>query len=132
MSDLETVGARIWSLLEPYRGELESATIYGMPSVRWPGAKAHDYFAAVRAGKTYISLYLLVADTYPDALAGTTDALLRRRSGKAAFTFPRLDEAMARDLEALLARLYERYRADHAADVTTRPEPQLPVRPRGS
>lgn len=115
MSDLEAVEARIWSLLEPYRGELESATIYGMPSLRWPGAKAHDYFAAVRAGKNYISLYLLVADTYPDALAGTTDALLQRRSGKAAFTFPRLDDDMARALDELLARLYERYRADRAA-----------------
>ena len=115
MSDLEAVETRVWSLLEPYRGELEPATIYGMPSLRWPGAKAHDYFAAVRAGKNFISLYLLVADTYPDALVGTSDALLRRRSGKAAFTFPRLDDATARDLEALLSRLYERYRADHAA-----------------
>jgi hypothetical protein len=115
MADLEAVEARIWSLLEPYRGELESATIYGMPSVRWPGAKAHDYFAAVRAGKNFVSLYLLVADTYPDALAGTPDALLKRRSGKAAFTFPRLDDDMAQALEGLLARLYARYRADHAA-----------------
>jgi len=58
MSDLEAVEARIWSLLEPYRGELESATIYGMPSLRWPGAKAHDYFAAVKPGKSFVSLYL--------------------------------------------------------------------------
>lgn len=50
MADVEGVGAQIWSLLEPYRGELESATIYGMPSLRWRGAKAHDYFAAVRPG----------------------------------------------------------------------------------
>lgn len=114
MVDLETVEARIWSLLEPYRGELESATIYGMPSLRWPGAKAHDYFAAVRAGKSYVSLYLLVADTFPDALEGMPQALLERRSGKAAFTFPHLDDEMARDLAALLTRLYERYRADHA------------------
>jgi hypothetical protein len=115
MSDLESVEARIWSLLERYRGELEPATIYGMPSLRWPGAKAHDYFAAVKAGKKFISLYLLVADTYPDAMAGTPDALLRRRTGKAAFTFPRLDDDTVRDLEHLLARLYERYRADHAS-----------------
>jgi hypothetical protein len=115
MADLEAVEARIWSLLEPYRSELESATIYGMPSLRWPGAKAHDYFAAVRAGKNFVSLYLLVADTYPDALAGTPDALLKRRSGKAAFTFPRLDDDMTRALEELLARLYERYRTAHAA-----------------
>jgi hypothetical protein len=113
MAGLEAVEARIWSLLEPYRGELEAATIYGMPSLRWPGAKAHDYFAAVRSGKSYVSVYLLVADTYPDALAGTPETLLRRRSGKAAFTFPRLDDEMADDLAALLARLYARYSADH-------------------
>lgn len=101
-------------MLEPYRRELEPATIYGIPSLRWPGAKAHDYFASVKAGKSYVSIYLLVADTYPEALEGASAALLKRRSGKAAFNFPTLDDELARDLEALLARLYERYRADHA------------------
>jgi hypothetical protein len=113
MADLEATEARIWKLLEPYRRELEAATIYGMPSLRWPGAKAHDYFASVRTAKSFVSLYLLVADTFPDALEGTPEALLKRRSGKASFTFPSLDDDMARDLEALLARLYERYRAAH-------------------
>ena len=112
--DLAAVEARIWSLLEPYRKELEEATIYGLPSLRWPGAKAHDYFASVKAGQSYVSLYLLVADSYPEALEGTPPSLLKRRSGKAAFTFPTLDDEMARDLAALLARLYEPYRADHA------------------
>ncbi len=111
---LQAIETRIWSLLEPYQSELEAATIYGMPSLRWPGAKAHDYFASVRSGKSYVSLYLLVADTYPEALEGTPSALLKRRSGKAAFTFPSLDDDMANALEDLLARLYARYRADHA------------------
>jgi hypothetical protein len=113
VADLEATEERIWSLLDPYRGELESATIYGMPSLRWPGAKAHDYFAAVRRGKSYVSLYLLVADTYPDALAGTPEALLKRRSGKSAFNFPSLEDDLAAALESLLDRLYERYRRDH-------------------
>ena len=101
-------------MLEPYRRELEAATIYGMPSLRWPGAKAHDYFASVKTGKSYVSLYLLVADTYPEALEGVSSVLLKRRSGKATFNFPTLDDELARDLEAMLARLYDRYRADHA------------------
>jgi hypothetical protein len=113
--DLPAVEARIWSLLEPYRAELEEATIYGLPSLRWPGVRAHDYFAAVKIGKSYVSLYLVVADAYPDALDGASSELLARRTGKAAFTFPSLDDTLARDLEALLARLYARYRADHAA-----------------
>ena len=113
MADLDAIERRIWSLLEPYRVELEDATIYGMPSLRWPGAKAHDYFAAVRPAARHVSLFLLVADTYPGALAGTPDALLKRRSGKATFDFPSLGDEMARELEALLARSYERYRAAH-------------------
>jgi hypothetical protein len=117
--ELAAIEARIWSLLEPYRGELEEATIYGLPSLRWPGARAHDYFASMKAGKSYVSLYLLVADTYPDALEGTSPALLKRRSGKAAFNFPSLDDELATDLAALLDRLFARYRADHV-DAGTR------------
>jgi hypothetical protein len=113
--DLAAIETRIWELLEPYRGELEEATIYGMPSLRWPGAGAHDYFAAVKPAKGHVSLFLLVADTYPEAMAGTPESLLARRTGKAAFAFPRLDDEMARDLAALLGRLFDRYRADHAA-----------------
>ena len=115
MTDLAQVEERIWELLTPYRRELEESTIYGLPALRWPGAKAHDYFASVKRGKSYVSLYLLVADTYPEALEGASAVLLKRRTGKAAFNFPSLDEELARDLEALLARLYERYRADHSA-----------------
>ncbi len=114
MSDIAEIENRLWTLLEPYREHLDESTIYGMPALRWPGAKAHDYFAAVKPAKGHVSMFLLVADTYPEALAGTAPALLTRRTGKAAFTFPTLDDEMARELESLLARLFERYRAAHA------------------
>lgn len=52
MEDLAAIEARIWSMLEPCRAELEEATMYGMPSLRWPGAKAHDYFASVNTGES--------------------------------------------------------------------------------
>jgi hypothetical protein len=113
MTDLAAIEARIWAILEPYRDRLEPATIYGIPSLRWPGATAHDYFAAVKTGKSYVSLYLLVADMFPEALEGTSAELLKRRSGKATFNFPRLDDEVAGDLEGLIARLFERYEAAH-------------------
>jgi hypothetical protein len=114
MADLEAIEARIWAMLAPYRDRLETSTIYGVPSLTWPGAKAHDYFAAVKSGKSHVSLYLIVADTFPDALEGTPPELLKRRTGKAAFTFRSLDDALAAELEALLARLFVRYEAAHA------------------
>ena len=88
MSDLQSIEARIWAMLEPYRDRLEPATIYGIPSLRWPGSKAHDYFAAVKTGKSAVSLYLLVADTFPEALEGASPELLKRRSGKGHVQFP--------------------------------------------
>jgi hypothetical protein len=115
VADLAATEARIWSLLEPYRSQLEPASIYGIPSLRWPGAKAHDYFAGVKSSSTFVSLYLLVADTYPDALVGASPALLARRSGKATFRFPSLSDELAQELAALLARLFDRYSGDHAA-----------------
>ena len=114
MADLDAIETRIWSMLDPYRDRLEASTIYGLPSLKWPGAKAHDYFAAVKQGKNYVSLYLVVADAYPDALESASQELLKRRSGKAAFTFATLDDDLAADLDALLARLFARYASDHA------------------
>jgi hypothetical protein len=114
MSDIKAIENRLWALLEPYRSQLEESTIYGMPALRWPGAKAHDYFAAVKPAKGHVSMFLLVAETYPEALVGAAPELLKRRTGKAAFTFPTLDDDIARALESLLVRLFERYRAAHA------------------
>ena len=114
MADLDAVEARIWALLERYRNELEDATIYGMPSLRWPGSGAHDYFAAVKRSAQKVSLYAIAVDTWPEALEGSSEAFRKRRTGKATFSFPTLDEEMAAELDGFLERLYQRYREHHA------------------
>ena len=114
VADLEAIEARIWSLLEPYRSRgLVDATIYGMPSLAWPGAKAHDYFAAVKPASKHVSLFAIAVDTYPEVLDDASPALRKRRSGKATFNFPALDDDLAADLGAMLERLFERYEAAH-------------------
>ena len=114
MAGLDAVEARIWSLLEPYREELEDATIYGMPSLRWPGAGAHDYFTAVKRSSTKVSLYAIAVDSWPETLDASSESFRRRRTGKATFSFPSMDDELAAELEAFLARLYDAYRAHHA------------------
>lgn len=114
MADLDAVEARIWELLEPYREELEEATIYGMPSLRWPGSGGHDYFAAVKRSTQKVSLYAIAVDTWPEALEGCSDRFRRCRTGKATFSFPSLDDELAAELETFLERLYEPYRQHHA------------------
>ena len=114
MADLDAVEGRIWRLLDRYRDELEEATIYGMPSLRWPGSGAHDYFAAVKRSAHKVSLYAIAVDTWPETLEASTDRFKARRTGKATFSFPALDDDLAAELEAFLARLYQPYRQRHA------------------
>lgn len=119
MADLDAVEARIWALLAPYRDELEDATIYGMPSLRWPGSGGHDYFAAVNRSARKVSLYAIAVDTWPEALDGSSEDFKRLRTGKATFSFASLDDDRAAELEAFLARLYRPYRAHHAGRTAT-------------
>ncbi len=112
--DLEAVEARLQSLVERYRPELVDGAIYGIPSLIWPGATGHDYFVAIKRGKSYVSLYLIIADRYPEEVAEASPELRARRTGRATFSFPSLDDELTSDLASLLDRLLVRYRAEHA------------------
>jgi hypothetical protein len=112
-ADLATVEARLQALVDRYRPELVDGTIYGIPSLVWPGATGHDYFVALKRGKKYVSLYLIIADRYPEELSAASPELLARRSGRATFAFPSLDDELSSDLAALLDRLLVRYREEH-------------------
>lgn len=114
-TELAEVELRLQSVLDRYRPALEDGTIYGIPSLVWPGARGHDYFAALKRGKQAVSLYLVVADRYPDEVAAASPDLQARRTGRATFTFRTLDDEMAAELCALLDRLLVRYRAEHGA-----------------
>ncbi|GAA4361235.1 hypothetical protein [Angustibacter luteus] len=113
-SDLTEVEDRLRTLLDRYRPELVDGSIYGVPALVWPGATGHDYFVASKRGKTFVSLYLIIADRYPEDVAAASSELQARRSGRATFSFPSLDDALAADLADLLDRLLVRYRAEHA------------------
>ena len=113
-TDLETVEARLQELLDRYRPELVDATIYGIPSLAWPGATGHDYFVAIKRAKKHVSLYLIIADRYPEDVAAASPELRARRSGRATFSFTSLDDELASDLALLLDRLLVRYRTEHA------------------
>ncbi|MEO6144693.1 MAG: hypothetical protein ABIP19_12005 [Dermatophilaceae bacterium] len=119
MADLDAVEARIWALLDRYRDELEESSIYGMPSLRWPGSGAHDYFAAVKRSAHKVSLYAIAVDNWPNALEASSDRFKSRRTGKATFSFPSLDDEMTAELEAFFARLYQPYRAHHTGSSAT-------------
>jgi hypothetical protein len=110
-ADLGAVEARLDAILEPYRSKLEPATIYNLPTMRRPGAKAHDWFAFVQPAAKHVSFFLLPMVTWPDLLDGCSPDLLKRRKALSAFNFATVDESLFAELEALVARAYERYTA---------------------
>lgn len=112
-ADLATTESRLTALLDRYRPELVDGTIYGIPSLVWPGATGHDYFAALKRGKAKVSLYLVLVERHPDVLEQASAGLLERRTGKATFSFTALDDDLAADLQRLLDGLMERYREEH-------------------
>ncbi len=112
---LAEVESGLSAVLDRYRPELVDGTIYGIPSLVWPGAKGHDYFAAIKRGKKAVSIYLIIADRYPEDLAAASPGLQATRSGRATFAFQTLDDDLASELVDLLDRLLVRYRAEHGA-----------------
>ena len=108
-SDLTDVERRLRAMLAPYEGRLEWATIYGLPTLRRPGAKAHDWFAFVKPAAKHVSLFLLPVHTWPELLEGCSPELLHCKTGASAFNFRALPESIAGELEALLARAFDRY-----------------------
>ena len=108
-ADLAAVEARLGRIIDPYRDRLEPATIYNLPTLRRPGAKAHDWFAFVQPAAKHVSFFLMPIVTWPDLLDDCSEALLKHRLAKSAFRFSALDEPLFAELEALVARAFERY-----------------------
>jgi hypothetical protein len=109
--DLAAVEARLRAILVPYEVRLEWATVYGIPVLRRPGAKAHEWFAFVKPASKHVGFYLLPVHTHPALREGLSPALSKRLTGKSAFTFPALDEELSMELEGLVARAFDAYMA---------------------
>jgi hypothetical protein len=107
--DLPAIEARLAAMLVPYEGRLERATIYNLPTLRRPGARAHDWFAFVKPAAKHVSLFLLPVHTWPGLLEGCSPELLRCKTGASAFNFRSLPDELAAEVEALLARAFDRY-----------------------
>ena len=109
MADFSVIDARLWKILEPYRGRLESGPVYGVGMLRRPGGGAHDWFAGTRVGKNYVSYYLMPVYGRPELLDGISPELRRRKQGKSCFNFSAIDESVMTELETLTERSFEAF-----------------------
>lgn len=112
-AELAAVEARLREILDPYRTSLEAADLYGVDTLRAPGARAHDWFAGVRRASRHVGFFLLPMAEHPELVDGCSPGLLRLRTGKSVFNVRTMDEALLAELEAPVARAYEAYVAAH-------------------
>ena len=111
MADLGPVEARLRAIVDAYRDRLVVGSVYGLETLTRPGAKAHDFFAFVKPGASYVSLYLKPVYTWPDLLDDISPALRKRLQGsRTAFSFAVVDEPLLAELETLVERAFLRYR----------------------
>jgi hypothetical protein len=109
VADLAAVEARLAAILDPYRDRLESFEIYGVPMLRRPGARAHDWFAGVSPGNGVIRFFLLPMYAHPELLDGISPELRKRKRGASVFAFATLDERIAEELTSLTERSFSAY-----------------------
>ncbi len=118
MADLGPVEARLRAIVDAYRDRLVVGSVYGMETLTRPDAKAHDFFAFVKQGTSYVSLYLKPVHTWPDLLDDISPALRKRLQGsRTAFSFTVVDDAQLTELETLVERAFWRYRKAGALQV---------------
>lgn len=109
--DLE---ARLWAILAPYRDRLEEGSVYGLVTLKQPGARAHDFFAGVRVAPKHVAFHLMPIYTDPALLDGLSPALRKHLKGKTTFDFTAIDEGLFTELDGLTARCFDAYMVGEA------------------
>ena len=109
MGESDALEARLWRILDPYRGRLEDGSVYGVHTLKPVGAGAHSFFAGVRTAANHVSFHLMPIYADPGLLDGISPALRRHLRGKTTFNFTEIDEALFAELEALTATCFEAY-----------------------
>jgi 7-keto-8-aminopelargonate synthetase-like enzyme len=109
MDDLEAIEVRLQAILDPYRERLEAFEIYGVPMLRRPGAKSHDWFAGVQRVDNAVKFNFLPMHTHPELLEGVSPALRKRKTGASVFRFTELDESQLAELEGVVASAFDAY-----------------------
>ena len=112
-SEFEAIEARLWSILEPYRGRLEAGSVYGLMTLKWVGTNQHDFFAGVRVAPNHVAFHLMPVYADPHLLDDMSPALRKHLKGKTTFDFTTVDETLFAELTELTARSFEAYAGAH-------------------
>jgi hypothetical protein len=112
VAEFPAVAARLRAILDPYRDRLEASELYGVDTLKRPGGGAHDFFGAVRVGKSYVSFHLMPVYAAPQLLDNISPGLRKRMQGKSCFNFKTVDEPLLQELDSLTRRSFDLFSSD--------------------
>ena len=115
VAQLHSVEVRLRQLMAPYEDRLEWATIYGIPTLRKPGAKGHEWFAFVKPATKHVSFYLLPVHEHASLRSSLSPALAKKLTGRSTFNFAAVDEPLFAELQGVIARAFDLYMAEEPA-----------------
>jgi len=112
--DLSGVHDTLTAIMRKYeKGTLKATTTKGKYILAGPSA-AHNgkalWFGAVCTEKNYVSYHLMPVYGSRELVESMSPALKKRMQGKACFNFTAIDETLFKELAALTARGYQRFK----------------------
>jgi hypothetical protein len=115
-NDFGPIFARLKSLMEPYEAQLNlnanNAENYVLIASRLGPNKKPLWFGGVQIKKNYVSFHLMPVYMYPDLLVDVSEGLRKRMQGKSCFNFKKEDETLFNELDDLIKRSFERFKAE--------------------
>ena len=96
---------KLKTILKPYEAKLivvhDTDNNYYLDTSHVMKNKQRLFFAAVRAGKAYVSFHLMPVYASPNLLKDMSPELRKRMQGKSCFNFKEVDKGLFRELKAL-------------------------------
>ncbi|MEO7971322.1 MAG: hypothetical protein ABI698_08485 [bacterium] len=123
--DFETIFEKLRAILRPYEKKMvvvhDTDSYYYLDTPHLMKNKRRLCFAAVRAGKAYVSFYLMPVYASPELLKDLSPELKRRMQGKSCFNFKAVDDKLFKELAKLTKSGFQKFSDPEAIrKITTR------------
>jgi len=104
---------KLKTILQPYEAKLivvhDTDNNYYLDTSHVMKNKQRLFFAAVRAGKAYVSFHLMPVYASPDLLKDMSPELRKRMQGKSCFNFKTVDEKLFKELEKITESGFKKF-----------------------
>lgn len=117
MNEFQNVFDQLKPLLQAYEESLvvnrDTLDTYDVNTKKHPLKPSEEgFFGSVQIKKNYVSFHLFPIYVFPALLDGISAQLKQRMQGKSCFNFKKSDAVLFKELQALVQRAFEKFRAE--------------------